>query len=276
MANDRKKLITIYGGRYSRIYATDPSFWNVCYYCGDIANEEDHVPPISTVEFFDISREPADYFLVPCCRECNLLGSTEPHGLLDERADYIREKLKKKNRKKWRQSQLWTKEEVDDFYAIEGETSISRSLKAIVDSEDDLKGRLQFKGYSFEVRGSKRYMNPIPVSKFSVFGASFDTFKEALHYSIEAYKTKADLLYKYAVENNGNLQRALNLIFIEQEERIKEREIEQLSKEISEQFTKPKDWVYRTIKTLKSKYPDKTNNEISKILIEKYINRKNA
>ena len=271
MAQNRKLLEHIYGGRFNRIYALDGSFWNLCYYCGDVATEMDHVPPISTVEFFDVTREPADFFLVPSCKECNLLGGSEPLGILDARAEYIREKLKWRHRKHWRQTQLWTEEEVDELIESEGNTSITRSLKAIVNSEEDLQSRLQFKGYLFEVRGSKHTINYERSTKFNVFGVSFDTFKEALHYAINAYKVKADVLYSYAVESGGNVEKALNKIFKEQEELIDKKELENMAKLISDRYLTPQAWVYQSLKSLKAKYPEKALEEIRILLIEKYI-----
>ncbi len=274
MSKDRKILLQIYGARYSRIYALNRDDWNRCFYCGDISTELDHVPPLVTIEFFDMTREQADFFLVPSCNECNLLGGSEPHGLLETRAEYIRQKLKRRNSKLWRQIQLWTKSEVDEFIETEGETSITRVLSAIVGSEEALKSRLQFSGYPFEVRGSKQFMSYEPTSRFSVFGPSFDSFKEALQYCITSYKVKADVLYQYAVAHGGNLEKALNQIFEEQALLIKEKELEIAAKELSLQYNTSQEWVFRSLRSLKSKYTDSTLDELKKILVEKYILKK--
>lgn len=274
MSKDRSVLLQIYGGRYSRIYALDRADWNRCFYCGDISTELDHVPPLVTVEFFDMTREPADFFLVPSCHECNLLGSSEPHGLLDIRSEYIRTKLKRRYAKNWRQIQLWTKEEVELFVEEEGETNITKALSAIVNSEESLTSRLQFAGYPFEVRGSKQYMNYEPNQRFSVFGVNFNSFKEALQYSINAYKVKAEVLYRYSVESGGNLEKALNRVFEEQSEINKDKELTLVSKELAEKYGTSKEWVFRSMKHIASKHTESTIEDLKRIMVSNYLEKK--
>jgi hypothetical protein len=117
--------------RYERIYAINREDWHTCYYCGDIEDVGDYIPPRAVAECFSADGGHADYLIVPCCLECSRLGADEPHGKLEHRATYIRARLKERYAKDWERSQVWNKSEVAELIEEDGETSIARSASAI-------------------------------------------------------------------------------------------------------------------------------------------------
>lgn len=59
-------------------YNRDNEF--VCFYCGDVATDRDHITPHSTGQFPTRSWRGLDY--VNCCSECNtLMGNFHPYSL---------------------------------------------------------------------------------------------------------------------------------------------------------------------------------------------------
>jgi len=267
------RLARIYGEKYSNIYAIDRIFWNVCYYCGDVESGVDYVPPLEVASFFDNTGESADFFKVPCCSECKSIVGKEVHALLESRAEYIRDRLAKKYEKQWKKTQVWSESEVEMLVESEGETSITKSLKAIVESETDLISRLKFSGYSFEVNGSKYQSSKNVSSKFHILGIDFDTFKEALQYAVSNYGIKTEVLYEYAIKAGGRLDEAVEKIFEEQNRLLLEKEFRASASEIATKYTVPRNWVLRTLESLKKEHPRLSVSEWCDIIAEKYVKK---
>jgi len=88
-----------------------------CYYCGDLADTKDHVPPVSAAYSFG-----ADYFTekkipllkVPACRSCNLLLGSLPYWTLGSRVKYLYERIQKKYHKILA-SEEWDDEELEEL-----------------------------------------------------------------------------------------------------------------------------------------------------------------
>ena len=59
-----------------------------CFYCGEYAYETDHVPPITHLGDFNLG------FLIPTCRECNVILSNKRYFTLRERVCEIKNRLK--------------------------------------------------------------------------------------------------------------------------------------------------------------------------------------
>jgi hypothetical protein len=77
-----------------------------CVYCGDDATTKDHVIPVSFYK--DTKRTSnsryltSDYGkenLVDCCSECNCIASNKVFDSIDEKRDYIQDKLSRKYKK---------------------------------------------------------------------------------------------------------------------------------------------------------------------------------
>lgn len=84
----RKIALQLYGHHYTRL----GSKWDVCFYCGDVAESLDHVPPINIVAEYGYKTfrdRGVPLLLVPCCAECNsALGSRSLNTVAD-RIDYL-------------------------------------------------------------------------------------------------------------------------------------------------------------------------------------------
>lgn len=103
---------------YNQLYKHLPHIpLTICYYCGQSADTEDHVPALSHARNFG-----ADYFrkaeipfvLVPACRECNsLLGNRELFTLA-ERHFFIKEAIAK-HYKEVLKTKDFTEDELDDM-----------------------------------------------------------------------------------------------------------------------------------------------------------------
>lgn len=85
----------------------------VCIYCGDVADVDDHVPPITRVDDYRAFGLNQEYYLVvPCCSHCNgLLGSSLQRTLL-ERIYVLNDKLRDRLRK---DGADWTPEQLDEL-----------------------------------------------------------------------------------------------------------------------------------------------------------------
>lgn len=66
----------------------------LCYYCGELADSRDHFPPLAA------QHTPASvgvkHVLVPCCRECNNLLGASSQNTLAGRAQYLKERLRRR------------------------------------------------------------------------------------------------------------------------------------------------------------------------------------
>lgn len=78
-----------------------------CVYCGKDAECEDHVIPVSFLsdrnrrknKSWNDNHNKSNNNLVNCCRECNSIASDKVFIDIDDKKDYIQEKLQKKYRK---------------------------------------------------------------------------------------------------------------------------------------------------------------------------------
>ena len=89
----------------------------VCVYCGNIAGNVDHVPPLVWVyalgsEYF--LAQAIRLILVPACDECNgALGSLKLFTLI-ERSRYLLGRYEKKY-EKFLRGEIWSKEDIDEL-----------------------------------------------------------------------------------------------------------------------------------------------------------------
>lgn len=76
-----------------------------CVYCGDLANTEEHFPPKSFS---------ARGVILPCCKECNVLAGTLHPNNFEKRAEYVKNRLRKRYRSKMNAGHF-TVDEIDEF-----------------------------------------------------------------------------------------------------------------------------------------------------------------
>jgi hypothetical protein len=84
-----------------------------CFYCGVVADTEDHVPP-RTVRPILLAEGLADrypFIEVPCCRECNSVLGARCVWTLPERKRFIKKALRRRYRK-WLAVPDWSESEI--------------------------------------------------------------------------------------------------------------------------------------------------------------------
>ncbi len=85
-----------------------------CYYCGEIAECEDHVIPHSLLHNRDTPRGGYGTDTLPACNDCNVrLGSTVL-DTISERCKHLTSRLELRFRK-WLTSEAWVEEEIDQL-----------------------------------------------------------------------------------------------------------------------------------------------------------------
>ncbi|CAH0990936.1 hypothetical protein SIN8267_01037 [Sinobacterium norvegicum] len=258
--------------RYQRLRAIDAEFYHRCYYCGDIANTEDYIPPLARARTPG-SYPNAQFFISPSCSECKTLGGINPHVSIEQRAKYIRQALKKKYAATYKKTMLWSREEVETMIADDGMTNITRSLKAVIDMEEDLHGRLHFTGFPLEVNGS-RYYNPAESpGDITVFGQRFSSRKLALHSLAQQYSCKVEKLLSLVEDYKGDFEAAVQDLLKQQQQSIQQRQIRQQAEHLHQRYNQPTQWLQRSLSSLWQQHPEHSIEQISQQLVERYINR---
>lgn len=107
----RRQLEVSYGDRY---YMHE-SERGVCFYCGDIATELDHCPPLAWVDlktFDNWKKDNVSFLLVSSCSQCNQRLGDKPLFKLSERVEHIMKYLEDKYEKN---STLWSDDEIKEM-----------------------------------------------------------------------------------------------------------------------------------------------------------------
>lgn len=109
-------------------YKNHISMWGTtCYYCGDIGNTIDHVPPQSG------TFSGPENLRIKSCNECNVLLSNRILKTIVERKDYLLKAYANRYRKLLSQPD-WTTEELEELGSTLRETVInSKAQKLIVE-----------------------------------------------------------------------------------------------------------------------------------------------
>jgi|6_EtaG_2_1085325.scaffolds.fasta_scaffold21368_5 hypothetical protein len=84
-----------------------------CTYCGDAAEDLDHVIPHSYASYTD-KRSYEKTKVVPCCKKCNSLLGNKKYLAIGERASYLLDRYKIKVNKLLSLPE-WTEEELEDM-----------------------------------------------------------------------------------------------------------------------------------------------------------------
>lgn len=86
---------------------------NSCFYCGDLATQEDHVIPHSFPHSGD-NRMGWFVDTVPSCQECNAVLHTSLFDTLDERLAYLAGKMKLRYKSELKHP-VWSKQELSEL-----------------------------------------------------------------------------------------------------------------------------------------------------------------
>jgi uncharacterized membrane protein YheB (UPF0754 family) len=258
--------------RYRRLHAIEAEFYHRCYYCGDIANAEDYIPPLARARTPG-SYADAQFFISPSCDECKALGGIHPHTTIEQRAKHIRQALKKKYAASYKKTMLWSRQEVEQMIAEDGLTNITRSLKAVIDMEEDLHQRLHFAGFGFEVNGSRYYSTAETPGDITVFGQNFSSRKQALHSLAKQYSCKIERLLTLVEDYKGDFEAAVRHHLKQQQQSIQQQQIKQQAERLHQRYNQPTQWLQRSLDTLWQKHPEQNIEQISQRLVEQYIKR---
>lgn len=85
-----------------------------CFYCGDMAQSEDHVfPLVALITLFDVGEKPLKdkLLVVPACKDCNVVLGSHVFPTIDQRKEYIKQRLRKRfsrvlSMPTWREEEL--------------------------------------------------------------------------------------------------------------------------------------------------------------------------
>lgn len=131
--------------RYAHLYQNVPSErspkgWALCVYCGDPADQIDHVPPLSRVEGYRALQPAREYYLrVKCCGACNRTLGDSLQLNISDRFERLKEKLSAKHKARAERGAFWTEEELRELGP-----SLSRSVRALSNAHDRLEDRVYY------------------------------------------------------------------------------------------------------------------------------------
>lgn len=102
---------------------------SICFYCGELADEVEHVMPRHTK---------IRTFTVPSCGECNRFASGAVFMSVHDKMQYIRDRRAKKYRKLLTMPE-WTEDELDDLTG-----NLKRHVRAVAAASEIVKSQLSW------------------------------------------------------------------------------------------------------------------------------------
>lgn len=137
---NRDQNLKLYEHLYKKLHTKEGPF--CCFYCGNLADGWDHVPPLSRVNDYKALHLVHEiYFKVPCCAECNCILSNSLQDTLEDRIEYLKDELGLKYRKLL--STIWTEKRVKR----EGyKGQLKRYLIKVSREQELIISRLRFNG----------------------------------------------------------------------------------------------------------------------------------
>ncbi len=184
---------------YRQLRAVDVKYFHTCFYCGCIAYQDDLVPPLKLADFYLRTREEADYYKVPACKECLGFLKSEKGALLGQRVDVVKRMLARKYQRAIRIYELWDASEVNEL-----SYQLKHSVNAGIVLGKESTERIAFKGFDFEVDGEQHFAKYVSDQEYKVFELTFENFRSALDYASKAYSIpKAKLIEMYTAHNDS-------------------------------------------------------------------------
>jgi hypothetical protein len=91
----------------------------VCTYCGDKADTQDHIPPLTMVYSLDDTGagKSMRYWLVPACLECNSILSGRPLTTITARRQYLVQVYRRRYAALLRMP-AWSSDELDELHGV--------------------------------------------------------------------------------------------------------------------------------------------------------------
>ncbi|EPJ44969.1 MAG: hypothetical protein OFPI_38500 [Osedax symbiont Rs2] len=227
---------------YRQISALHSENFHSCFYCGCIAAKYDLAPPLKFADFYLKTREDADFYKVPACRECFDFLKNDKSPLLGQRVDVAKRKLARKYQRAIRIYEVWDHDEIGDLGY-----QLKHSINAGIVLGKESYQRIKFKGFDFEADGEKHSAHYVDNEVFTVFGEKFDIFRDALDYASKAYRIPKAKLITMFTEHNNCFDTAINLFQQKIARNSYEKELKQKCRAFSLEHKQNLQFVMRTI-----------------------------
>lgn len=250
---------------YQQLYASSSNNFNTCFYCGCISTTNDLVPPLKYASFYITTREDADFYRLPACNECYELLKADKSALLTTRFDNLKRKLRKKYSKAIQVYELWDETEVNEL-----DYNLRKSVLAGLELGEEAYSRWRYKGFEFEIQGSRQALTDIKTESLSVFGDTFYSFRDALDHASRAYQIPKAKLKELFIEHHNSFDDAINHYHKEMEKKLFQKELKELCNDFAKKHKQNSKFVMRAVEIYLSQTPNLT---IRKALVKLYEER---
>ncbi len=237
--------------QYLQLRAIKSDDFHTCFYCGCIATEYDFSPPKKYAELAIQTQDDADFFQIPCCKECCDFLKGEKHALTSARMDVVKKKLALKYKRAIHIYEVWDEEE-----ALELDYHLNKSVMAGIELGKEATKRLLYKGFSYEIEGEKNQLLKQKEVTFTVFNETFNNFKDALNYASRTFNiSKAKLKILFG-DHDNSFEKAIEAYRLDIDKKIYDKKLNTLCKDFSFKYKQNIDFVKRTV----GYYMDKDKN----------------
>lgn len=252
---------------YRPLRAVSSKDFNTCFYCGCIATLQDLAPPIQFAEFYLKTREDADFYQVPSCKECFQILKHDKSGSLGQRVDNLKKRLAKKYQKAIRIYELWDHDEVDEL-----DHNLGHSIKAGLSLGEESYQRYKYRGFEFEVEGVKHDAFYVKAEVLTVFGEKFDNFRDALEHASRSFRIPKAKLKEMFAEHNNSFDLAIRKYQDDMAQKLYEKELKSKCKEFANKYKQNMKFVMRTVEIYRENDKFLTIDGALKKLLNERIN----
>lgn len=157
---------------------------HTCFYCGEVADTVDHVPPISMYYDYMALYDEHKPIMVPSCRECNTLLGDSLQSNIYERFGELKKRLTKQLMKYLRYEQLWDDDSVE-YAAFTGD--LKKFSERVVVEASIAKERLEWEHWNVSVDGVS-IDETSNEDKLQLGGVKFKKYDHVLEYVKRVHK----------------------------------------------------------------------------------------
>lgn len=227
---------------YRQMSAVHGRDFNTCFYCGCLATKYDLSPPLKYAEFYLKTREDADFYRVPSCKECFDFLRHDRNGLLGSRVDNVKRQLAKKYQKAIRVFEMWDHDEIEGL-----DYHLKHSINAGLVLGKESYERFKFKGFDFEADGEKHSAHYVESEVLTVFGEKFNNFRDALDYGSKAYRIPKAKLREMFAEYGNCFDTAIKTFQEEMARKLYEKELKDKCKKFAAEHKQNIKFVMHTV-----------------------------
>ncbi len=257
---------------YRQMSAIQGKDFNTCFYCGCVATKYDLTPPLKYAEFYLKTREDADFYRVPACRDCFDFLRNEKSGLLGQRVDVAKRKLTRKYQKAIRIYEMWDHDELDDL-----DYHLKKSVNAGLILGKESYERIKFKGFDFEADGEKHSAHYVENQTLTVFGKKFENFRDALDYGSRAFRIPKAKLREMFADHDNCFDTAIKIFQEEMARKIYENELKEKCKVFAQEHKQNIKFVMHTVEIYKSQDESLTiDTALIKLFEERFKKRESS